>query len=468
MSGINVMNIAKGGLLSHQTAIDLTGTNIANVNTPGYTRQRAVFDSVTNSTMGANQAQTGVVIKGIERIYDRFLATQIALQTHAFAYSGTYREQLSRVEVIFNNYQDGIGTLMNNFWGSLGDLSMNPTGQIERVAVLSDAQILAESFRSAGEQLVNQQEAANEEIVDFVREANGHISTVVDLNEKIMQTMAGQGSLNDLLDKRTEAINRLAELINFSVMESADGSVSLFLADGTPLVLGMESWRLELTVDENNTAFFNVSVEGSNNPRAPLSGGRIAALLEARDRIIGGPEGYLQRLDDFVRVFAGEINRIHADGYDSYQGTGRDFFVRSEDPAIAYSWLTTMAVNPDIVADVGRIAASSSVSGDGINALRMGALKDAVVTLGDRETTFNNHYATFIAGVGRDVADSGRLFSHHQSLMSQMINKREEVSGVSIDEEMINLVRFQMGYQASARLISAADELIQTLLAMTR
>lgn len=468
MSGINVMNIAKGGLLSHQTAIDLTGTNIANVNTPGYTRQRAVFDSFANATMGANQAQTGVVIKGIERIYDRFLETQVALQTHAYAYSESFQEQLGRVEVTFNDYQLGIGTLMNQFWDALVDVSMNPASQIERVALLSDAQVLAESFRSAGEQLISQQEAANEQMVDFVREANGLIAKVADLNEKVMQTMAGQGNLNDIMDKRTDAINRLAELIDFTVMESADGSVSLFLADGTPIVMGMDTWLLKLTVDEGNASFYNVSVAGSNNPRAPLSGGRIAALLDVRDSVIGGPEGYLQQLDDFVSRFASAVNEIHREGYDAYQGTGRAFFVRREDPGILFPWVTTITVNPDIEADVNLIAASSTVSGDGMNALRLGALKDAVMLLGDRETTLNNHYSTFIAGVGRDVADSRRLFGHHQNIMNQMSNRREEVSGVSIDEEMINLVKFQMGYQASARLISLADELIQSLLTMTR
>ncbi len=466
MSGINLMNIAKGGLLSHQTAINLTGTNISNINTPGYTRQRAIFDSVANMTMGANEAQTGVIIKDIERIFDRFLSAQIARQTQDYSYSNARREELSRVEVIFNNYNEGVGHLMNQFWGSLGELSMNPSSQIERVALLSSAQSLTENIRSIGEQLLGQQDAVNAQVVDLVREANDHINAIADLNEKVMQTRAGQGSVNDLLDKRVTEINKLSELIDFHHMEDIDGAINIFLSDGTSLVLGLDTWNLQLDVDEQNASFYNVSVEGARAETAPLAAGKIAAMLDIRDSVIGGSEGYLQKLDDFVAVFATEFNAIHGVGFDLYQNLGGDFFVHDE--TLDYSWLRTIAVNDHIIADVNRIAASATVNGDGMNALAMDALKDKTVALGDRQTTLNSHYATLVAGIAQDVGDSKRLAEHHLSLSNQLINQREEVSGVSIDEEMLNLVKFQMGYQASARLCSLADEMIQTLLGMTR
>lgn len=466
MSGINLMNIAKGGLLSHQTAINLTGTNISNINTPGYTRQRAVFDSVANMTMGANEAQTGVIIKDIERIYDRFLAAQTARQTQDYSYNNARREELDRVEVIFNNYNEGVGHLLNQFWGSLGELSMNPSSQIERVAVLSSAQSLTENIRSVGEQLLSQQDAVNAQVVDLVREANDHINAIVDLNEKVMQIRAGQGSVNDLLDKRTTEINKLAELIDFNYMENADGATNIFLSDGTSLVLGLDTWNLQLEVNQENTSFYNVSVEGATAETAPLAGGKIAAMLDIRDSVIGGSEGYLQELEDFVAVLATEFNAIHGAGYDLYQNGGRDFFVRDE--TLDYSWLRSITVNDDIIADVNRIAASATVNGDGMNALAMGALKDATVALGDRQTTLNNHYATLVAGIAQDVGDSKRLAEHHLSLSNQLVNQREEVSGVSIDEEMLNLVKFQMGYQSSARLCNVADEMMQELLDITR
>lgn len=467
MSGINLMNIAKGGLLSHQTAINLTGTNVSNINTPGYTRQRAVFDSVSNVTMGAQDAQTGVVIKHIERIYDRFIASQIARQTQDYEYSKSQREEMGRIEVVFNDYNSGISTLLDRFWNALGELSQNPSSQIERVAVLSAAQTLTETVRSVGEQLISQQQAVNTQVVDLVREANDSIAVIADLNEKIMQTRAGQGNTNDLMDKRTTELNRLAALVDFQYMEDANGAANLFLSDGTPLVLGLDTWRLELDVDQDNSQFYTVSVEGAVAERAPLSGGKLAAILDVRDRVIGGPEGYLQKLDDFAALFATEFNRNHADGFDLYQNQGQDFFVRDESLG-EYAWLRSIAVNRAIQADVNHIAASATVGGDGMNALALGALKDATVTLGDRQTTINSHYATLVAGIAQDVADSKRLADHHLSLMSQLNNQREEVSGVSIDEEMLNLVRFQMGYQASARLCSVADEMIAELLNMAR
>lgn len=467
MSGINLMNIARGGLLSHQTAINLTGTNVSNVNTPGYTRQRAIFDSVANLTMGATETKTGVIIKEIERTYDRFLASQIAGQVQDYEYSKTRQEELGRIEVIFNDYNEGIGQLLNTFWNALGDLSQNPSSQIERVAVLSAAQSLTETFRSVGEQLVNQQEAVNSQVVDLVREANDYIDAIADLNEKIMETKAGQGNTNDLMDKRTTEINNLASVIDFHYMEDAHGAANLFLSDGTPLVLGLDTWHFKLDVDEDNSQFYNVSVEGAAAETAPLSSGKLAAVIDIRDRVIGGPDGYLKKLDDFVAIFAEEFNRVHNEGFDMYQNQGRDFFVRDESLG-EYSWIRSITVNSDIVADVNYIAASATVSGDGMNALAMGALKDTEVMLGDRRTTINSHYATLVAGIAQDVADSKRLAEHHLSLMNQLNNQREEVSGVSIDEEMLNLIKFQMGYSASARLCTVADEMIQEILALSR
>jgi len=138
MSGISILNVAKDALLSHQTAINLTGANVANVDTPGYSRQRPIFQSVGSVDIATGQIQIGVEIEQIQRMYDQFLEVQINEQMHGFGYDETRKEELEKIEIIFNETQGGgINELLSEFWNAWGDLSENPSGQAERVALVS-------------------------------------------------------------------------------------------------------------------------------------------------------------------------------------------------------------------------------------------------------------------------------------------------------------------------------------------
>ncbi len=466
------MNIAKTSLLTHQTAIDLTGANIANVNTAGYTQQRAMLSSLASTGIGVTQTQTGVQIDAIERVYDRFLASQITGSVSDLGYSEMLWEEMEKVEMIFNESLDGgVADMLNRFWGSWEDLSANPSGQAERVALLSVSESLASLLRSSGQELVDLQGDINLQLSDMVIQANSAIDAIADLNMKIMEGMSQQGNINDLLDKRTEALNRLAGFINFNFLEDASGAVNVYLAEGTPLVTDGSVWRLEMRADGENSFLSNVAVEGmgADECSGTITGGNITALLDMRDEIIGGDEGYLTRLDAFVAAFVKEVNAIHNSGYDTYKNAGEDFFlceVRS--PGQSAPSLLNIRLSDAIASDVMRIAASKTVNGDGANALAMSALKDAVVAIGAEEGNLNDHYAAFVSRLGQDVADSERTYAHQGSLMKQMENKQQEMSGVSIDEEMMNLIKFQMGYQSAARLCTVAEEMIDTLMGLAR
>jgi len=456
MSAISLLNTAKDGLLAHQTAMNLTGSNITNVDTPGYTRQRPVF-----SSWGSVDKGTGVGIEKIERVYDRFLGVQINDKMHDVGYSEAKKGALENIEIIFNeSSSSGINELLNRFWSSWEDLSANPAGQVERDALVSASRNLASVFRSSSDELVSVQNDANAEIAGLIDQANGYISDIADLNGKIAAIKTGKGDANNLIDKRAEALKGLAGILDFQHLEDSDASVNVFLSNGMPLVMGDRTWELGVKTDPANSNFYNVvfrddpAEEVLNNV---VTKGKLAGFLEVRDDKV---VNYLSDLDSLAASIIAEVNAQHQSGYDMGHNLGGVFF----EPATAAE---DMRVSTDIAEDVNKIAASETVNDDGGNAELIGAIKDKLVMNGGT-STFNSYYASFVGKIGQDLADEERGLDHHTDIMNQLINKREGISGVSIDEEMINLARYQLGYNSAARLCNVADELIDTLLNLVR
>ncbi|MBW1670929.1 MAG: flagellar hook-associated protein FlgK [Deltaproteobacteria bacterium] len=458
MSSISLLNTARDGLLSHRAAINLTGSNITNVNTPGYTRQLPVFSSLGCVDIGAGRIELSVGIEKIERVYDRFLGVQINDKMNDLGYSEAKKGMLEKVEIIFNESSGGgINELLSKFWSSWEDLSANPTGQVERDALVSASQNLASIFRSSSDELVSVQNDANTEIRGLIDQANFYISDLADLNHKIAAINTGKGDANDLRDKRDEALKGLAEIFDFQHLEDSDGSVSVFLPNGMPLVMGDQTWELDVKVNPAHSSFYDVIFQ--DDPLTVLNDtvtkGKLAGFLEIRDEKIAN---YLGDLNSLAASIIAEVNTQHQSGYDMDHNLGGVFF----EPATEAKY---MQVSTAILADVNKIAVSETVNGDGGNAELIATFKDELF-MNSGTSTFNGYYASFVGKVGQDLADEERGLDHNTNVMNQLINKREGISGVSIDEEMTNLIKYQLGYNAAARLCNVADELLDTLLNM--
>jgi len=458
MSSISLLNTARDGLLSHRAAINLTGSNITNVNTPGYTRQLPVFSSLGCVDIGAGRIELSVGIEKIERVYDRFLGVQINDKMNDLGYSEAKKGMLEKVEIIFNESSGGgINELLSKFWSSWEDLSANPTGQVERDALVSASQNLASIFRSSSDELVSVQNDANTEIRGLIDQANFYISDIADLNHKIAAINTGKGDANDLRDKRDEALKGLAEIFDFQHLEDSDGSVSVFLPNGMPLVMGDQTWELDVKVNPAHSSFYDVIFQ--DDPLTVLNDtvtkGKLAGFLEIRDEKIAN---YLGDLNSLAASIIAEVNTQHQSGYDMDHNLGGVFF----EPATEAKY---MQVSTAILADVNKIAVSETVNGDGGNAELIATFKDELF-MNSGTSTFNGYYASFVGKVGQDLADEERGLDHNTNVMNQLINKREGISGVSIDEEMTNLIKYQLGYNAAARLCNVADELLDTLLNM--
>ncbi|TFG93016.1 MAG: flagellar hook-associated protein FlgK [Syntrophobacterales bacterium] len=456
----SILNIAKEAMFANQTAINLTGSNIANVNTPGYTRQRPLFGSLGEAT---GQVGLGVGIEAIERVYDSFLEVQINEQRSDLGYNEAKKNALDRIEVIFNEANnEGVSAFLDEFWNAWEDLSINPSGSVAREALLSDARGLASIFRSSSEELTSVQQDANSQIEGLVDSVNSYLSDIAVLNDKIAQVATGNEDANALMDSRAELLGNLAEVMDFNSFEDSNGSTNIFLLNGMMLVSGNKAQRLDTVIGNHaeDPSFCDVVFEGHEGDviNGVVTGGQLAGVLSLRDELIGGDDGYMSRLDDLAVAIVDTVNGLHESGFDMYGNLGGTFF----DPVTKAS---DMCVSADIENDINRIAAAQTVNGDGALAAQIGALREALVMNGGT-ATFGDEYAAFVGCIGQDASDATRNSDRQTSLLDQLTTRRESISGVSIDEEMVNLIKYQTGYSAAARLCTVAQELKDTLLAL--
>jgi flagellar hook-associated protein 1 FlgK len=454
----SILNTSKNAILSHLTAINVTSSNIANVDTQGYTRLRATFGSTGVINLAAGQEDFNVQITSIERLYNKYLEAQVVEQEQNVGYNDSQMDVLNRVEGIFNESTGGgINDLLAQFWSTWSEVSANPSATTERDNLVSISQSLASMFRQKANDLISVQDNTNAAISDTVTELNQCLDDMVDLNDKIVQIESGGGSASDLRDKRTELLREISRIVDVNYYEEANGSLNVFISNGRSLVEGSNSWKLDVVRNPSNNNYYDIVFQ--DTPAVAINdhieGGKLAGLLDVRDTKVAG---YLNDLDTMAATIITNVNAQHSAGYDLDSNIGGDFFssvsTRAKD----------MQVDSTIIADVTRIAASATVNSDGNNAGLIAAIQDDSTLMGGGAQTIDNFYESIVSRIGQDVADVERSQDHQTAVMTQMESAREVVSGVSLDEEMLNIIKYQAGYNAASRLCSIANEMMDTLI----
>jgi flagellar hook-associated protein 1 FlgK len=455
-----ILNVARGALLTQQKAIDVTGHNIANVNTPGYSRQRVNMETNTPIPFAPGQMGTGVNAVEIQRIYDRFLGVQISNENQNLGRWEAQKECIEKAEMILDETSGyGLSHAMSEFWNAWQDLANNPAGHAERTSLKSKSETLANTFNKIYSDLKQIQKDTDDSLKGTIQEINLIADQIADLNQQISQIEVTGQNANDLRDSRDLLLNELSSMIDINTSEGENGEINVSVSGGRPLVQGNSSWNL--STETNGSGLQDIVwLDGSGNPTNitdGISGGQLKGWVEARDASI---PGYLSRLDDLVTTLISEVNTLHQSGFDLNSNSGEVFFAGTS--------AADIAVNSDIVNDVNRIAASGTaggVPGDNSMAVAIAELQYAL-TMSGGTATFDDYYNSIVSDVGNDGQTASTHFDHQTSMVTQLNNYRESISGVSLDEEMINLIKFQHAYDAAAKLITTVDELLNTVINM--
>ena len=448
------MGTALGALSLNQEALDITTNNIANINTPGYSRQVAGISENTPITYANLQFGQGAQITGIQSIRDQVLQTRIYSETQQQAGSNAFLGPMQQVQASFNDAGGtGLQKSMTAFFSSWALLSVNPSDIPSRQGVITAGKNLATTFNSAAKNLTVLRGNLNQQVPGDIQQINTIAQSVAKLNLQIANARNSGQNSGTLEDQRNALIQNLSQIVGVSVTNGNNGQISLSTGQGSALVVEGQSFALQAQSDPASGMTHIIS--NGNDITSQISGGQLGGTLQARDRAIPNLQ---TQLDTLASGIAAAVNTAHQAGTDLNGAPGQGFF---SVPATTPGTAAVMSVN---IQDPALIAAGQSgASGDNSNALALSGLQNQNIVAGQ---SANNYYINTVSQLGNDISSAQTSSDAQTAVLQQLKTQQSSVSGVSLDEEAANLVQFQRAYQASARVITIVDQLTSVAINM--
>lgn len=519
------LETARRGMFTQQSALYTTGHNIANANTPGYTRQQVNFQTtLPYPSPGLNRAQmpgqmgTGVEASSIERIRDTFIDTQFRMENNKLGHFSTLNQALSKMEDIMNEpTSSGLHSVMEKFWNSLQDLAAHTENSGARDVVASTGQMVADTLNYYYNSLTRVQSDLGNEIIVKEKEINKLTEQIARLNKQISE-IEPQGFIpNDLYDRRDMLVDQLSSLVNIKVTTekpanygnakpTAEGKyiIEIVKMDNssfdTPLKLVDEvGANIIKVMDKNGRQVDGVETDTLEGPATEIVigeetitmeaiidslSGTLTALIESygyQDGVDAGGnpiiKGYypdmIDKLNKMTKAFVDEFNYIHQQGYGLDGGTNRAFFEYDKDhPAQSIKVLEEIVNDPTLIAaGEGNWDAGNNKNAQNLADIKSKNFNEYEVYQNhpdERPSGLSGNINTFYAGIigklGVDAQSVKKDAANTQVLLDAVHYSRQSVSAVSLDEEMTNMIKFQHAYNAGARNITVIDEMLDRII----
>lgn len=477
------LSIGLSAVWAQQRALDITGHNISNVNTPGYSRQTVIHASTQPTFLGRSGngqimgVGTGVDVQEIKQYRDYFLDQKLRRENEKAGYWNARRGSIEELETIFNdNTEDGLQAVMDSFWNSWSQLSKPGGGLSARALVKENAIAFVDTVKNIDLMLTNFRRNRNNEIKENIDKLNSITNSIARLNYDIKRIEGSGAIANDYRDQRDKLVNELTQMANIQVVEGTNFNINL---EGRLIVADTNSIPLVAVPDQNTDGYYRIkwskTMEDIN-----IKGGSIKALIETRDTLVGG---YRERLNQFVTGVAMEVNAIHLNGYGNIDATKRAMFVNSATNLVGGMDLSNIGFNPDLF-EVNHIAAAADIittpptPGNGappgnnennLNAIKMSELRlkdffsETQYAPGTGKFNADEFYRSIITGIGLDGNEAANAADAQNLLIEQVEYKRQALMAVSLDEEMSNLIKFEHSYNAAARIVNALDEMLEVI-----
>ena len=504
MSIENIFGIGTSGLTANRLALEVTSENVANVNTPGYSRQRAIFETNPTNILPTGSFGNGAKIAAIQRSYDQLLQQQLIGGNSTDGKNQAVLSSLQSVEPSFNELAtSGLGQAMKDFFGAWQDLTVNPSGIPERQAVLTRAQILVDNFHQVSSTLNNAIQTADRTLPGITADITDKAKNIAMLNDQIRQTNLAGGNANELMDKRDLLVRDLASKvgINVSTDSSTPDYINITLAGGGQNLVQGKSYATVYTTPAgspstpslndiyitamgtpppaaNSSIDTNVTntIGGPNNSLGEI-GGTLAVRGTTTNK--GIIQGYQDTLDELAHTIATQVNASHTTGFNLNGNTGLNFFGTATSPGppgAATGYSGTIELSSDLYTagtlDPTKIAAASTaagVPGDNTNAVTIADIaKSSTIPFSSGASSIDGFYNSFVSKVGIDVQSASNVADQSTAFLKQLNTLWQSNSGVSLDEELTNLIKYQRSFQGSAKLITTATDMMDTVLGLVR
>jgi len=466
---IDSLNIASSGLNAQQQAVAIAGQNLANVNNPAYSRQVVVEQAATPLQTSLGQEGTGVEVVVIQQICNALLNDQIqgensttsflqtqqgALQT-AQSDIGEQLQSTSATDTSTVGSTGGLDSDLSGLFNDLQALSLDPSSTAARQAVISQAQQLAAQFNQVNQSLSGLNAQLNQSVQSDVGSANQLLSQIAGLNHQITLAQGTSGgTANDLVDLREQDLENLANLVNFQPVANSDGSVNVVIG-GQLLGSGSDVEDTLQTYDAGGGQLLVSTANAASTPLT-LTGGSIQGAIDTRDNALASLQGGLNQLASQLIT---QVNAVYSKGYDLNGNTGADFFTGADASDIGVN--ATLANAPSTLQAAGVVGAP----GDNQVAAALAQLGNAPQSaLGNQ--TFSGSYNATITDLGSALSNANSNLSDQQAVQSMLSQQRNSVSGVSLDDEMSDIVTYQQAFQASAELVATLNTMLGDLMNM--
>lgn len=447
---------AARSLDAQRLGLDVAGQNIANVNTPGYARR--VVDLVAVAPAAPGTPGRGVEAAGIRALRDRLLERRLQQELPSERREAAIAETLSIVEATLGQPGASIDGSLQRFFDAFARLAEDPTSSVARQEVVLQGESIAADFRNMASRLDSARHDVNRHITAATDSINSLVTRIAALNQAIGTAGSAEASLH-ARDDQARLVRELSELVDVRALERSDGGVDLSIGSGRALVVGTTAYAVTAT-PAAPSGLAQLTLGGATIT-SEISGGRLGGLLQARDVKI--PD-YQARLDTIAYELATRVNALHTAGYDQTGVDAGDFFAFSTALIGSAGAAAALIVESAVAADPRRVAAASiAQAGDNQTAKAITSLRDDRV-LDSNTATLADGWGQLVYRVGRDARAAAAERDSRREIVRQVDALRDEVSGVSLDEEAMHLLKFQRAYEANARFFRTIDDMLQTLL----
>jgi len=453
----SILSVASTALRTQQEAINVTAHNIANASTEGYSKQRPVLSQLPPQRTPTGIFGSGVVVSDVQRIRAGHLDSAYRAE------SGEYREQevrsgiLGQLEIILSEPgEGGLSTTLDQFFSAWSSLATNPTSTSARGAVREQGSLLSGQMKSLAADLDILRQDTEARLLSSVDRVNDLAVSIARLNREITASESSGETAGDLRDARDRAIDEMATLIPVQVMERENGGVGI-LTSGVGLVDGANHGALEVRLSGGTV---ELGLQGHSSSLTDL-GARIGGMIQVLNNDLPAVRA---SLDELAEALVTEINILHQTGTNPDGDTGVEFFDSTGVTASTIGLSAAVAASASAVSAGTGGAAGEYRAGTNDIALALAGFRDA--PNGSLGVSFATHFRKLATDVGFSVRSSLDSVEVHQTLSEQADVRRQSFSGVSTDEELVKLIEFQTAYSAAARVITVADELLDTLLRM--
>jgi flagellar hook-associated protein 1 FlgK len=446
------MWIALNALEAQQVGMETTANNVANLNTPGYSRQVPVFQEAPQYLEGSLVVGGGVEVEGIQSLRDNLLDLQISEETQQQGNAQAYVNAMDQVQTLFPDDTTGIGQQISAFFQSINSLSTDPSDTTLRQGMLTAAQNMATSFNNTAGQLTSVRQQLDGDVQQQVQQVNQLTQQIATINANLPDVGNATQEYGSLIDQRSALIQQLSGLIDVSQLTEGN-SLTLTTKQGAALVVGGQAYALSTAPGSDGVQ--HVYSSQGQDITGEISGGQLGGTLAARDQTVPSLQ---TQLDSLAGGLVTALNTAQSKGTDMYGNSG-DKLSNLFEPVTGAGAAADMAL---AISDPNLIAASSDgTQGSNGNLANFSAVANTVISNGQ---TPSGAYGNLVFQVGTAVSNQTSELDASNAMLQQLQQQQSSVSGVSLDQEASNLMLYQQAYQASAQVITTVSQMIDTLM----